>query len=116
MFASLEASHDLIDPFSDHSKQPAYARNAHRSLVPELFVAIGLCTHLACAPTLRLKPGSVEGMPPAWRGGFVCPCHTSTFDLAGRAHRNREAKLNLAVPPYRLVGDNLLRIGEDPPA
>jgi ubiquinol-cytochrome c reductase iron-sulfur subunit len=113
MLASLAASQDLTDPASEHSQQPEYARNPQRSLVPELFVAIGLCTHLGCAPTLRIKPGSAEGMPVDWRGGFVCPCHSSSFDLAGRVHRNGMATENLAVPPYRLVDENRLRIGED---
>lgn len=116
MLASLASPQNLTDPASEHSRQPAYARNPQRSLAPELFVAIGLCTHLGCAPTLRVKPGSAEGMPADWRGGFVCPCHSSTFDLAGRVHRNRMATENLAVPPYRLVDENRLRIGEDPPA
>lgn len=106
----------LADPDSEHSKQPAYARNAWRSLKAEFFVAIALCPHLGCTPTPRLQPGKTEGMPEQWAGGFLCPCHTSTFDLAGRAHKDREAKQNLGVPPYRFVGEQVLRLGEDPVA
>jgi ubiquinol-cytochrome c reductase iron-sulfur subunit len=113
MLASLPALREqLADADSEHSTQPPYCRNEARALKPEWFVAFGLCTHLGCAPTARFQPGSAEGMPADWRGGFVCPCHTSTFDLAGRAFKNREAKLNLAVPPYRFVDAATLRIGE----
>ena len=104
----------LADPLSDQSRQPAYARNTLRSLKPEIFVAFALCTHLGCPPAPRFKSGNAEGMPENWSGGFLCPCHTSTFDLAGRAHKNREAKENLGIPPYRFLGEQKIRIGEDP--
>jgi ubiquinol-cytochrome c reductase iron-sulfur subunit len=104
----------LSDPASERSKQPAYARNATRSLKPEILVTFALCTHLGCTPAPRFKTGSAEGMPENWIGGFLCPCHTSSFDLAGRVHANREAKDNLAIPPHRFVNENTLRIGEDP--
>lgn len=106
----------LADPDSEQSKQPSYARNAWRSLKAEFFVAIALCPHLGCTPTPRLLPGTAEGMPDQWSGGFLCPCHTSTFDLAGRAHKDREAKQNLGVPPYRFLGEQTIRLGEDPAA
>lgn len=116
MIARLQQppSANLADPASDHSRQPAYVRNATRSLKPEILVAFALCTHLGCTPAPRFKPGSAEGMPENWTGGFLCPCHTSSFDLAGRVHANREAKENLAIPPHRFIDQNTLRIGEDP--
>jgi ubiquinol-cytochrome c reductase iron-sulfur subunit len=115
MLATLQNTGRLVDPASEHSKQPSYAKNAHRSLKPEIFVAFGICPHLGCAPIGRFRPGADEGMPADWAGGFLCPCHTSTFDFAGRAHVGREAKTNLAVPPYRFLDDGSLRIGDDPP-
>lgn len=90
----------LADPDSQASLQPPYARNAHRSLRPELFVAIGLCTHQGCVPVLS---GS----------HFLCPCHASKYDLAGRVLRSGPAPRNLTIPAYRLAGDNRLVIGED---
>lgn len=105
---------ELADPASEHSRQPAYARNPQRSLRPEFFVSFAMCTHLACTPIARFRPGSAEGMPDSWPGGFICPCHSSLFDLAGRVYKNREAKQNLAIPPHRFVSEHLLRIGEDP--
>ncbi|MGQ0651442.1 MAG: ubiquinol-cytochrome c reductase iron-sulfur subunit [Betaproteobacteria bacterium] len=100
----------LADPESSvDSQQPKYARNLTRSRRPELFVAVGLCTHLGCVPSFRPEPGSLQ---PGWPGGFYCPCHGSKFDLAGRVYRGSPAPTNLVVPPYILSGD-LLVIGED---
>jgi ubiquinol-cytochrome c reductase iron-sulfur subunit len=115
MLATLQETARLVDPLSDHSKQPAYAKNPHRSIKPEVFVAYGICPHLGCAPVGRFRKGADEGMPADWAGGFLCPCHTSTFDFAGRAHSGREAKSNLGVPPYRFLDDRRIRIGDDPP-
>ena len=115
MLAALQDTARLVDPLSEHSKQPAYARNAHRSIKPEVFVAFGICPHLGCSPVGRFRKGADEGMPADWPGGFLCPCHTSTFDFAGRAHAGREAKTNLEVPPHRFLEDGRIRIGDDPP-
>jgi ubiquinol-cytochrome c reductase iron-sulfur subunit len=102
---------DLADPDSKvGSQQPKYARNATRSRQPELFVAVGLCTHLGCVPGYRPEP---ESLQPGWPGGFYCPCHGSRFDLAGRVYRGSPAPTNLVVPAYRFAGGNLIVIGED---
>ena len=118
MIAQLNPSNtdnnSLTDPNSDNSKQPTYARNEFRSLKPNFFVAFSLCTHFGCTLSPRFKIGNKEGMPKNWTGGFLCPCHTSTFDFAGRAHKNREAKENLSIPPYRFLSEQMIRIGEDP--
>lgn len=90
----------LADPDSQQSLQPPYARNAHRSLHPDLFVAIGLCTHQGCTPALN-------------GDHFLCPCHTSKYDLAGRVFRVGPAQANLVIPAYRFDGENRLLIGED---
>ena len=95
---------ELTDPTSEHSLQPEACRNPHRSLRPDVFVAIGQCTHQGCPPTLRSGAGG--------RSEFLCPCHTSKFDLAGRVFRMGPAPANLAIPEYRLVGDSRLVIGE----
>ena len=104
----------LTDPLSERSRQPAYTRNALRAIKPEFFVAFALCPHLGCTPSPRFKAGAAEGMPDNWTGGFLCPCHTSSFDLAGRAHKNKEAKENLGIPPHRFLDEKKIRIGEDP--
>lgn len=100
--AELEA--ELVDPESRHSLQPAGCRNRHRSLSPEVFVAMGQCTHQGCIPALRTTRDG--------RGEFLCPCHTARYDLAGRVFREGPAPANLIVPEYRLAGAGQLVVGE----
>jgi ubiquinol-cytochrome c reductase iron-sulfur subunit len=103
----------LRDPDSDEPQQPAYAKNAVRSIKPELFVVIGICTHLGCSPLYVPEPGD-PSVGPTWPGGFFCPCHGSKYDLAGRVYKNVPAPFNLPVPRHRYVTDKVIRIGEDP--
>lgn len=104
---------ELRDPLSEvATQQPAYARNATRSIRAEYFVAIALCTHLGCVPLYEPQPGDARGSRP-WVGGFFCPCHGSRFDLAGRVVRNVPAPTNLIIPPYRFVDSHRLEIGTD---
>ena len=100
----------LRDPFSTEEQQPSYAQNVPRSIKDEYLVLVGLCTHLGCVPNYRPDLGGVE---PGWPGGFFCPCHGSKFDLAGRVYKGVPAPLNLPVPPYKYVSDNVIVIGED---
>ncbi len=104
----------LNDPLSTKSpdQQPSYAQNLYRSIKPEYFVVIGICTHLGCSPTYRPEIAP-EDLGPDWLGGFFCPCHGSRFDLAGRVFQGVPAQINLKVPPYFYVSDAVVRIGED---
>lgn len=114
MLQALEG-HDteLADPRSAKDQQPAYARNAQRSIQPDVFVAVGICTHLGCSPT-QVPLGSAQpGLGEGWPGGFFCPCHGSTFDNAGRVYRNKPAPTNLEVPPHQFITATQLRIGDD---
>jgi len=114
MLASLKKTDDQVsDPNSDKPMQPEYCKNETRSIKPEIFVAIGVCTHLGCSPTEKLAPGAESGIDPDWQGGFLCPCHGSTFDLAGRVFKNKPAPDNLEIPPYTYLGESKLLIGED---
>jgi len=111
--ASLEGlAGRLRDPESQSSEQPNYAHNTYRSLKPEIFVVVGVCTHLGCAPLFRPEVGAAD-LGADWPGGFFCPCHGSRFDMAGRVFQGVPAPLNLTVPPYRFVGDSTLVIGDD---
>jgi len=104
----------LLDPESQvKSQQPAYARNAFRSVKSEYLVAVGICTHFGCVPTFRpdLRAGDLR---PDWDGGYFCPCHGSTFDFAGRVYRNVPAPTNLVIPPYRFLSNGKVLIGENP--
>jgi ubiquinol-cytochrome c reductase iron-sulfur subunit len=106
----------LADPSSKRKPDeltPAYARNEGRSIKPEFFVGVGICSHLGCSPSDRFATGAQPSLPDDWAGGFLCPCHGSTFDLAGRVFKNKPAPDNLEVPPHMYVSDTVLLIGED---
>ncbi|MDX9993856.1 MAG: ubiquinol-cytochrome c reductase iron-sulfur subunit [Rhodocyclaceae bacterium] len=103
----------VADPQSDRLMQPAYAKNEFRSIKPEYLVAIGICTHLGCSPTEKFKTGAESGIDADWQGGFLCPCHGSTFDLAGRVFKNKPAPDNLEIPPHVYLSDAKILIGED---
>lgn len=101
----------LTDPDSKvATQQPDFARNATRSLKPELFVTVALCTHLGCIPSYYPAAGSLES---DWPGGWYCPCHGSKFDLAGRVFKGSPAPTNLVIPPHGLAADGRLVIGDE---
>lgn len=102
----------LTDPNSDMPQQPAYCKNATRSIKPEYLVAVGICTHLGCSPTFRKEVGAAD-LGADWPGGFFCPCHGSKFDLAARVFKGVPAPLNLVIPPHQYLGDAKLLIGVD---
>ncbi|MDM0000444.1 ubiquinol-cytochrome c reductase iron-sulfur subunit [Variovorax sp. J22P240] len=106
----------LADPLSKRNPDeftPEYARNQHRSIKPEVLVVVGICTHLGCSPIDKLQAGPQPSLPDNWEGGFLCPCHGSTFDLAGRVFKNKPAPDNLPVPPHMYLSDTRLLIGDD---
>lgn len=114
MIAALKGQEaQLADPASLKDQQPAEARNATRSARAEVFVAVGICTHLGCSPTAVAAGSGNPSVGPDWKGGFFCPCHGSTFDGAGRVFKNKPAPTNLEVPPHRYLSDTRLLIGED---
>ena len=101
---------ELKDPASEHSEQPAYAKNPQRSRSAEFLVLVGTCTHLGCLPKQRFAAGELS---PSWPGGFFCPCHGSRFDLAGRVFDGSPASVNLRIPPYSYPNPTTLIVGED---
>jgi len=103
----------VADPASEAKQQPDYCKNKTRSIKPNLLVAVGICTHLGCSPSSKFKKGTEEGMAADWPGGFLCPCHGSTFDFAGRVYKNKPAPTNLQVPPHTYLSDTRILIGED---
>jgi ubiquinol-cytochrome c reductase iron-sulfur subunit len=99
--ATLERNEaELTDPHSEKSVQPPACRNSNRSIRPDVFVAIGLCTHQGCVPALQSGKG------------FVCPCHASRYDLAGRVFKSGPALANLVIPAYHFADENRLVVGE----
>lgn len=108
----LNEIRDLLrDPSSKEPQQPTYINENHRSIKPDIFVAVGLCTHLGCSPTY-LPDGfgeQVDGV----EAGFFCPCHGSKFDMAGRVFKSVPAPYNLVVPPYHYLDDKKILVGAD---
>ena len=106
----------LADPNSKRNPgdlTPVYARNEYRSIKSEYLVAVGICSHLGCSPSAKFATGAQPSLPDDWQGGFLCPCHGSTFDMAGRVFKNKPAPDNLEVPPHLYLSDTRLLIGED---
>ncbi len=103
----------VADPQSNQPLQPEYAKNESRALKPEYLVIVGICSHLGCSPSEKMKAGPDSGLGDDWLGGFLCPCHGSKFDLAGRVFKGMPAPVNLTIPPYKYLTDTRLIIGED---
>lgn len=115
--ATLPKLDDLLaDPKSQRKLPewtPAYAQNENRSIKPEMLVVVGICPHLGCSPSDKFQTGAQPSLPDNWPGGFFCPCHGSTFDLAGRVYKNKPSPDNLEVPPHMYMSDTRLVIGQD---
>ena len=111
-----EVDSELRDPNSEvQSQQPPYAQNEYRSIKPEYLVVIGICTHLGCSPNyVPHDDAETYNLGADWKGGFLCPCHGSRFDLAGRVFKDVPAPTNLVVPPYEYLSDHVLLIGKNP--
>jgi ubiquinol-cytochrome c reductase iron-sulfur subunit len=119
MMASVQKNDGKVaDPASDKVYQlamPAYCKNATRSRAEhkDVLVVVGICSHLGCSPSSRFAEGAQPNLPDDWHGGFLCPCHGSTFDLAARVFKNKPAPTNLDVPRHMYLSDNKILIGKD---
>ncbi|WP_338845475.1 ubiquinol-cytochrome c reductase iron-sulfur subunit [Massilia sp. W12] len=119
MMASLSKTDgEVADPKSEKIytlEMPEYCKNQHRSRPEhkELLVTVGICSHLGCSPTEKFQTGAQPSLPDNWQGGFLCPCHGSTFDLAGRVYKNKPAPTNLDVPRHMFLSDTKILIGKD---
>ena len=94
------------------TQDPAYVDAQHRAIDPAYLILRGVCTHLGCVPQIKNDDGK-SVMGDWWTGGFICPCHQSGFDYAGRVVRG-PAPRNLPVPPHRFAGPTRIVIGEAP--
>jgi ubiquinol-cytochrome c reductase iron-sulfur subunit len=83
---------DLRDPATDASR--------HKPGMAEWLIVIGVCTHLGCVPTF----GQGE------YGGWVCPCHGSVYDTAGRIRKGPAPK-NLILPDYTFESGGKVKVG-----
>lgn len=111
--AIRKADAEVADPKSERTAfpTPEYARNEYRSRKPEFLVTVGICTHLGCNPVGPFGAGQNAQL--GADQGFLCPCHGSTFDLAGRVFKNKPAPDNLVVPPHKYLSDTVVLIGDD---
>lgn len=113
-----KADKEVADPTSKNPYSmplPAYCANEYRSRADHknILVVMAVCTHLGCTPSQRFQTGPQPNLPDDWPGGFLCPCHGSTYDLAGRVFKNKPAPQNLDVPPYMFTSATTLVIGRD---
>ncbi|VXC66723.1 Ubiquinol-cytochrome c reductase iron-sulfur subunit (fragment) [Burkholderia sp. 8Y] len=119
MLADVVAADAMVaDPASERPfsmRLPPYCSTEYRSRAsnPKLLVVIGVCTHLGCTPTPRFVPGAQPNLPDNWPGGFLCPCHGSTYDLAGRVFKDKPAPCNLDVPRFEFLSSSTVVIGRD---
>jgi len=114
MIAALRKTDSLVaDPGSNRTAYPTppYARNETRSIKPEFLIVVGICTHLGCSPVGPFAGGTNPALGDNM--GFLCPCHGSTFDLAGRVFKDKPAPDNLEVPPHKYLSDTLVLVGDD---
>ena len=97
----------LPDPLARNANKPdtASAADEDRVIKPEWLVLIGVCTHLGCTPTV-----STPAIPEGDYGGWLCHCHGSMYDTAGRI-RKGPAPENLPVPPYTFLSDTRIKVG-----
>ena len=96
------------------TQDPEYVQGPHRSAKPEYLIVEGVCTHLGCVPQHKDPEDGRAAMGDWWPGGFICPCHRSGFDYAGRVIQG-PAPTNLVVPPHRYISATKVVIGEAPP-
>ncbi|MDR5744055.1 ubiquinol-cytochrome c reductase iron-sulfur subunit [Caballeronia sp. LZ029] len=113
-----KADNEVADPKSKMEFSmplPEYCNNEFRSRAEHknIFVAVAVCTHLGCTPTPRFQEGAQPNLPDNWPGGFLCPCHGSTYDMAGRVFKNKPAPQNLDIPPFMFTSATQLVIGKD---
>lgn len=98
----------LRDPESLESEQPDFAQNAYRSQNPDVFVAVGLCTHLGCSPGhIGTNVEHDHWLPD---GGYFCPCHGAVFDAAGRVVKGVPAPRNLEIPQHQFIEEGIVRV------
>jgi ubiquinol-cytochrome c reductase iron-sulfur subunit len=92
----------LLDPLARNANLPedAPATDQNRETKAEWLILVGVCTHLGCTPT------AFEGN----YGGWLCHCHGSQYDVAGRVRRG-PAPRNLDVPKYAFLSDTRVKVG-----
>lgn len=99
---------ELRDPECEVNHQPEYAKNAWRSIRPEILVMVGICTHLGCSPSYLPEPSAMLE-----DGGYFCACHGSKYDPSGRVYKGMPAPSNMVVPPHSYLSDTVIIVGSE---
>lgn len=105
----MKRNQEMIDATekTDASTLADPAETADRYMEKELFVSLGICTHLGCIP--KFFPKGVEGID---QPGFYCPCHGGKYDTLGRRIAGPPPE-NLHLVPYKKIDENTLVIGNE---
>jgi ubiquinol-cytochrome c reductase iron-sulfur subunit len=90
------AKHDDNAPMRDPAKDVDRVKPGKE----EWLILVGVCTHLGCVPNFGL--GEFRG--------WLCPCHGSVYDTAGRI-RQGPAPRNLDLPEYSFLTPTRIKIG-----
>ena len=96
-----EADAAPTEPLRDPQTLAERTKPGHQNWL----ITMGVCTHLGCT-LLGITANENRGS----YGGYVCPCHGSQYDTAGRV-RSGPAPLNLEIPPYSFRSSNVVLIG-----
>lgn len=83
-------------PMKDPATDASRVKKGHE----EWLIVLASCTHLGCVPTFA------QGE----YGGWLCPCHGSQYDTAGRIRKGPAPK-NLILPDYTFLTDTKVKIG-----
>jgi len=111
MLAALSGHRDaLLDPQSRDARQPEGLSPVTRSRQPAIFLAYDRGTDMGC-PLNWVPAGDRSAPLQPWPGGFRDTCRGSWYDAAGRVFKNQQAERNLDIPPYHLIGPDLLEVG-----
>lgn len=110
---SMVADPSTERPFS--MPMPDYCKNEYRSRADHqnVLVVVGVSTHLGCTPRPRFEAGPPANLPDSWPGGYLGPCHGSTYDMAGRGFKEKPAPQNLDVPRFAFASLTTVIVGED---
>lgn len=107
-----EMDERVLQSDAEPDPDPEYAANRGRSIESEFLIVEGICTHLGCVPIMKDAAQGQLAIGDWWRGGFICPCHTSGYDYAGRVVKG-PAPSNLPIPPHRYLSPTRIVIGEE---
>jgi ubiquinol-cytochrome c reductase iron-sulfur subunit len=97
MMASLPKTEDKVaDPQSAKPYTmdlPEYCEKQSRSRKehPEILVTVGICSHLGCSPSSKFRLALSLLCQMTGRAD-LCPCHGSTFDLAGAYSKTNQLR------------------------